>query len=75
MRIQVSPDEIQTPAQKNVTGGSMIAPPLVLSPSSILPNLCLNCPFIPAQKNSAQIELFFFNLEFLGACEISKSGY
>jgi hypothetical protein len=59
MRIQGSPDEIQTPGQKNMTGGSTIVPPLVLSPSSILPNLCLNCPSIPAQKNSAQIELFF----------------
>jgi hypothetical protein len=60
MRIQVRPDEIQTPAQKNMTSGSMIATPLVLSPSSILPNLCLNCPFIPAQKNSAQIRTIFF---------------
>jgi hypothetical protein len=70
MRIQGSPDEIQTPAQKSMTGGSMIAPPIVLLPSSILPNLLVSCPFIPAQKNSAQMELFFVIYNFFGACEI-----
>jgi hypothetical protein len=56
--------EIQTPTHWNLISRSMIAPPSVLSPTSILPPPLSQCAFIPARKNSAPfsnvILIFFF---------------
>jgi hypothetical protein len=53
MSIESSPVEIRTPAQCNLIGRSMTAPPPVLSPGSILPPPSSPRSFIPATKDLA----------------------
>ena len=58
--LQDSPVEIQTPTRWNLIVCSMIAPPTVLSPSSILPSTPLYCALIPARKTTARISTLLF---------------
>jgi len=46
-----SPVEIRTSTHGNLTGRSITASPLVLSPSSILPSPSSHSAFIPQKKN------------------------
>jgi len=47
--------DTQTPTHWNLIGRSMVAPPRVLSPSSILPPPTSHCAIIPARKNSLRV--------------------
>ena len=49
-----SPLGVQTPGRWNMIGRSATAPPLVLSPTSILTRLSSGCAFISSRKNSAR---------------------
>jgi hypothetical protein len=69
MYLHASPVGIQTPTRWNLIGHGMTVPPLVLSPSSILPVPSFLCAFIHARK---EIRLDFkkviiFGFTVLGA--------
>jgi hypothetical protein len=65
MCIQGSPVEIQNPTHWNLTGRNVTGTPPVLSPSSILPPLFSDCPFISAKKNLPRLkELLLFSFLF-----------
>jgi hypothetical protein len=57
-----SPVEILTPTHWNLIGGSMIAQPPVLSPSSILAPPSFHCTCSSARKNSAAFQECYFIL-------------
>ena len=74
MYIKRSPVEIQNKRHLNLIGYNMIAPPPLLSPSSILPPHLSRCAFFPARKNSTSLSkmLSFQFFYFFQNCVILK---
>jgi hypothetical protein len=71
------PVEIKTPADWNLIGRSMTAPPPVLSPSSISAPPSSYCAFIPGREKSPlvlKMLLFKFFTLFRRVRKIEKSG-
>jgi hypothetical protein len=60
--VQGGPAETQISAHSNLIRRSMIAPPPVLSPSSILPPPSSHCGFVPSTKNLALLKMIFIFL-------------
>jgi hypothetical protein len=81
LSVQRSAVDVRTPTYWNQTTRNMTAPPLVLSPSSVLPPTSFNCAFIPSWRNLALLKLiylytFLLLFFFLHLCnsELRKSG-